>query len=166
MKGKGFTSPRNQGGWLGIAAAVVGGIASSYSNQSAANTKNKQDYASQSQLSTLNFEQQNWLAQQSHKWDLQDFQLQHNYNQGLIAGFDGASGTNKATPDGSWPTIKPVDVSAQTAGLSQTDANGNPLIYDPRTGKPMLANAQVPQQTSPIQPTPPAGTLTQFAGAG
>lgn len=164
MKGRGFQLRSRQTGWIGIAAAVVGGIASSASQQSAQSKQFKLQYQDQSQLSALNFEQQAWLAQEGEKWTRQDIATAHNYNKGLIAGFDNASGTNKAMPDGSWPTIAPA--TADTTGLAQTDANGNPLIYDPRTGAPMFGNAKVPPLNPQIQPTPPAGApMTQFAGA-
>jgi hypothetical protein len=145
MKGRGFTSRKHAGGWIGIAAMVVGGIASSAASQSSQSRQDKMKYSDSKDLSNLGFEQQSWLAQQQHKWELEDFQMQHNYNKGLIHTFDSSAPANVLTADGSWPAAAPnVDVSQQTQGLAQTDANGQPLIYDPRTGAPVFANSQVP----------------------
>ena len=148
---KPFNGPRRQGGWIGIAAAVVGGIASSYGQQSAANKQQKVKYTDQRDLSNLQFEQQNWLAQQQHAWNLEDYQRTQNYKEDAIRGFSQYAPDNAVDPNGAWqaPPAR-TDVSADTANLAQTDANGNPLIYDPRTGAPVFANAQVPQQ--PVAP--------------
>jgi len=142
---KPFNGPKHQRGWIAIAAAVVGGIASSASSQSASNKANKVKYSDQRDLSDLSFEQQNWLAQQSHKWDLEAYQMQQNYKENAVRSFADYAGKNQASPTGEWQAPpKPTDVSSQTNGLAQVDANGNPLLYDPRTGAPVFANAQVP----------------------
>lgn len=161
---KPFTRNR-QGGWLGIAAAVVGGIASSYGQQSSQSRQSKLNYQDQSDLSNLNFQQQSWLVQQSHKWDLEDFAMQHNYNKSLIAGFEPYAGPNKADPNGQWQAPpQPVDVSQYTNGLAPTDANGQPYIIDPRTGKPMLGAAQGTNQPAALQPPGNVGQLTTYGG--
>lgn len=139
---KSFKGPRHQGGWIGIAAAVVGGIASSYSSQSAADKKNKTDYQSQKDLSNLSFQQQDWLAQQSHKWDLEAYQMKNNYTEDAVRSFAPYSGPNQADPNGAWQAAPArTDVSGQTAGLAPMQANGQPVIIDPRTGQPVNANA-------------------------
>lgn len=141
---KAFNGPKRQGGWIGIAAAVVGGIASSYGQQSAANKQNKVKYSDQRDLSNLQFEQQNWLAQQQEKWNREDTAQQKQFQQNTIRSFADEAPPNAVSVDGSWGAPPPL-WQANTQGLAQTDANGNPLIYDPRTGAPSFANAQVPQ---------------------
>lgn len=139
---KPFKGPRHQRGWIGIAAAVVGGIASSYSSQSAADKKNKTDYQSQKDLSNLSFQQQNWLAQQSHVWDEEAYQQKQNYTEDAVRSFAPYAGPNQASPTGAWQAAPArTDVSSQTAGLAPTQANGQPAIIDPRTGQPVNANA-------------------------
>jgi hypothetical protein len=149
-----FKGPKHQGGWIGIAAAVVGGMASSAAKQSSDNRKNKQDYANSSDLSTLNFEQNKWLQEESHKWNLEDYQRQQNYKEDAIAGFRQYAGPNYADPKGQWQAPPPrTDTTADQQYLAPVDVNGNPYIIDPRTGKPQLGADATP------------GTLRQFQGA-
>src|SRR5262249_52000512 len=124
------------------------------SKQSDENKQNKQSYQNSADLSTLNFDQQKWLSEESHKWDLQDYQLQKNYTEDAIAGFRDYAGKNAASPTGEWqaPPAR-TDVSDQTAGLAPLDENGNPYVVDPRTGKPRYG---APAAT---------GTVPQFQGA-
>lgn len=155
---KPFKGPRHQGGWIAIAAAVVGGIASSSAKQSSENRQNKQSYANNADLSTLNFEQSKWLQEESHKWNLEDYQRVQNYKEDAIRGFADYAGPNQASPTGAWqaPPAR-TDVSGDTAGLAPVDENGNPYILDPRTGKPRLGAGPA---TAPAK----SGTLPQFAG--
>jgi hypothetical protein len=153
MKGRGFTSPRSCGGWIGIAAMVVGGIASSYSQQSSQNKQNKVSYETQRDLSNLQFEQQTWANEQARVWNLEDYQRMQNYKEDAIAGFRDAAPANEASPTGEWgPPPARTDVSAQTANLAPRQANGQPLIYDPRTNQPVGANY------APLQQFAPTGT--------
>lgn len=152
---KPFTRNR-QGGWIGIAAAVVGGIASSASSQSAQNKQNKMKYTDERDLSNLQFEQNNWLAQQQEKWSREDTAQEKQFQQGAIRSFAKDAPANAVSADGSWGP-PPAQWQANTTGLAQTDANGNPLIYDPRTGAPSFANAQVPQQPVAPAKTAPLG---------
>lgn len=149
---KPFKGPKFQGGWIGIAAAVVGGIATSASNQSAAKDKNKMDYNTQRDLSELQFQQQNWLQQQSHKWAEEDAQRATNYKEDAIRGF-GSSAPENALDGGEWGA-PPQRTVIDTSGLAQTQANGQPLIYDPRTKQPILGDVAAQQQRP----------LNQFAG--
>lgn len=135
MKGKGFQGPRRQGGWIGLAAMVVGGIASSYSQQSAQNRQQKQNYTDQRDLANLQFQQQNWLNQQARAWTLQDYQRAQNYKEDAIGGFRDAAPANAASPDGQWGA-PPARTQVDTSGLAPTQG-GQPLIRDPRTGQPM-----------------------------
>lgn len=152
---KPYKGPRSQGGWVVIGMAVAG-IAGSIADQKAADKQNKQGYGDKRDISNLEFEQNKWLAEQTHKFELEDYQRQQNYKEDAIRGFAGAAPPNQADPNGQWgPAPAPTDVSADTANLAQVDANGNPLIYDPRTGLPVFANAQAPAKP---------GTLTQLAG--
>lgn len=156
---KAFRGPKYQGGWIAIAAAVVGGIASSASKQSSENRQNKQSYENSSDLSTLNFEQSKWLQEESHKWNLEDYQRQKNYVEDSVRGFAKYAGPNQADPTGAWQAPPPrTDTTADQQGLAPVDANGNPYIIDPRTGKPQLG--------APLPTVAPAksGTLPQFAG--
>lgn len=146
---KPFNGPKRQRGWIGIAAMVVGGIASSTSSQSAANKQNKVKYSDSRDLSNLQFEQQSWLSQQQEKWSREDTAKTEDFKQNTIRSFADAAPANTASADGSWGAPPPL-WQADTQGLAQTDANGNPLIYDPRTGAPSFANAQVPQ--APVAP--------------
>jgi hypothetical protein len=162
VKGKGFTSPKRCQGWIGIAAMVVGGIASSAAKQSDENKQNKVKYADSADLSNLNFEQQSWLSQQQHKWNLEDYQRQQNYSEDAIRGFAQYAPANAASADGSWGAPPPrTDVSAETAGLAPTQANGQPLIIDPRTGQPMLAN-YTPPAAAPVAPAKTAAPMGQY----
>lgn len=140
-----FKGPKSCGGWIGIAAAVVGGLASSASSQSATNKQNKVKYSDQRDLSNLQFEQQNWLSQQQEAWNREDTAQNKQFTQHAIRSFAQYAPPNAVSADGSWGQ-PPAEWQANTQGLAQTDANGNPLIYDPRTGAPSFANAQVPQQ--------------------
>lgn len=151
---KPFKGPKSCGGWIGIAAAVVGGIASSAAKQSSDNRKNKQDYQNSSDLSTLNFEQNKWLQEESHKWNLEDYQRQQNYKEDAIGGFREFAPPNAASPTGAWqaPPAR-TDTTADQQYLAPVDVNGNPYIIDPRTGKPQLGGDAAP------------GTLRQFQGA-
>lgn len=149
MKGRGFSSKKRMGGWIGV-LSIVGGIAGSIGQQDQQNKQNKNQYQTQSDLSNLSFQQQDWLAQQNRKWQLQDYQTAQNYKQNAIAGFEKYAPANTADPNGAWqPPPKPVDMSGEMTGLAPTGPNGLPLIYDPKTGLPMDANAQVPQGTLP-----------------
>lgn len=153
---KPFTGGRKyQGGWV-IAATVVAGIASSYSQQKAAAKKDKVSYQDQSDLSNLDFQQKNWLAQQDHAWNLEDQQFALNYKEDAIAGYRPYAGKNVASANGEWQA-PPERTVRSTEGLAPLGPNGQPLIYDPRTGQPILSNAQVPQQP---------GTLPQLQAAG
>lgn len=139
MKGKGFKSNRHQGGWIAIAAAVVGGIASSASQQSSQNKQNKVSYENQRDLSDLQFQQQNWLNQQQRAWNLQDYARTQNYKENAIGSFAGAAPPN-ALNNGQWGP-RPTPTTVDTSGLAPTQANGQAALIDPRTGQPINGNA-------------------------
>jgi hypothetical protein len=148
-----FKGPKRQGGWIVLGSVVVGALGS-VSQQASQNKQNKVKYQDESDLSNLNFQQQDWLAQQQHKWDLQAYQQNENYKQGAIAGFEKYAPANVADASGKWQAPpKPVDMSGQEAGLAPVGSNGLPVIIDPRTGQPMDQN---------YNPAP-AGTLQQVA---
>lgn len=149
---KPFNGPRHQGGWIALAAVVVGGVLSSASEQDAADDKAKKDYKTERDLSNLSFEQKKWLSEQDHKWTLEDYQRAQNYKEEAIGGFRQYAGPNAASPTGEWqaPPAR-TDVSADTEGLAQVDENGQPYLIDPRTGKPVFG--------APAKP----GTLPQVA---
>lgn len=137
---KPFKGPKHQGGWIGIAAAVVGGIASSAASQKAAKNQNKMNYADSRDLSELQFQQQQWLAEQSRKWNLEDYQRQQNYKEDAIAGFRNAAPPNTASKTGQWGP-PPARTAVDTSGLAPRQSNGQPVIIDPRTGQMMNAGA-------------------------
>jgi hypothetical protein len=155
VKGRGFTSPRRQGGWIMLAGAVVG-VAGSIAQQSGENKQNKVKYQDQRDLDSLQLEQSNWAKQQQRVWDLQDLQRAQNYKEDAIAGFRQYAPKNVSSNDGSWqaPPAR-TDTTGQQAGLAPVDANGQPYLLDPRTGKPVFG--------APQQPDPSGGTLQQVA---
>lgn len=136
--------------WIGIAAMVVGGIASSAASQKAADKSDKKKYADSRDLSELEFQQKTWADQQARAWQLQDYQRTQNYKESAIGSFRDAAPANAASADGSWGAPPPMtDVSSETSKLAPTQANGQPLIYDPRTGQPIGSNFAPMTQFAP-----------------
>jgi hypothetical protein len=123
--------------WIAIVATVVGGIAASASQQSATNKQNVVKYEDQRDLSNLALEQQNWLSQQQRKWNLEDYQRGQNYKENAIGGFRDAALPNAVKgSNGQWGT-PPAPTTVDTSGLAPTQDNGQPAIFDPRTGAPI-----------------------------
>lgn len=129
-----------------FAVGVVGSIADQKKEDKAA----KQSYGDKSDLSTLDFEQKNWLEQQSHKWNLEDYARTQNYKEDAIAGFRDYAPANAASATGEWQA-PPARTTVDTTGLAATQANGQPLIYDPRTGEPILGNVPAPAKPGTLQ---------------
>lgn len=140
---KNFKGPKSCGGWVGIIMSVVGSFAKSEAEKKKDKDGEKLLYKDKSDLGNLQFQQQSWLDQQSEKWKRQDTQTGLNYKENAIAGFADAAPANAESSDGSWGP-RPTPTKIDTTGLAQTQGNGAALIYDPRTGKPVNNNAQVP----------------------
>jgi len=137
---KPFNGPRRQGGWIGLAVAVVGAYASSRSQSAQNKDKDKMSYESQRDLSNLDFQQRQWLQEQARAWQLQDKQFDLNYKENAIAGFRDAAPPNSVGDNGAWGA-PPAPTSIDTSNLARTQANGQAAIVDPRTGQPVNANA-------------------------
>lgn len=135
-RNSGFRGPRSAGGWIGIAVAAVGAYASSRSQQNAQKQQNAVKYEDARDLANLGFQQQRWLDEQSRAWAQQDKQFDLNYKENAIGGFRDAAPANTLTSDGSYGT-PPAPTQFDTSGLAPTQANGQPAIYDPRTGQPV-----------------------------
>lgn len=142
---KPFKGPKHQGGWIGIAVAAVGAFASSKAQSASNKEANKMKYEDARDLSNLEFEQNKWLNEQARVWQQEDKQFGLNYKENAIGGFRDAAPPNVLTDDGSYGT-PPAPTQLDTSGLAPTQANGQPAIIDPRTGKPMNADAQPMQQ--------------------
>jgi hypothetical protein len=129
--------PKHQGGWVMLAVAAAG-VVGSMADQKEADKQSKVKYEDSRDLDTLQFAQKDWLNQQAHAWELEDYQRAKNYNEDAIRGFAQYAPPNTASPDGKWQAPpERTDVSADTAGMAPRDVNGQPYLIDPRTGKPV-----------------------------
>ena len=139
-KFRGGFSPRRQGGWIGVAAMVVGSVIKGVGDAKSAHSQQKQAYSDKADLSNLDFQQQSWLAQQQHKWDLENYQMTQNYKEDAIRGFAQYAPPNAASPDGSWGA-PPPRTTVDTSGLALTQPNGQAFIIDPKTQQPIASAA-------------------------
>lgn len=137
---KHFNGPRRQGGWIGLAVAVVGAYAKSRSDSAKAEDEEKLTYENKRDLSNLSFQQSRWIQEQARAWQLQDKQFDLNYKENAIGSFRDAAPPNAVGDNGAWGT-PPAPTSIDTSNLARTQANGQAAIVDPRTGQPMNANA-------------------------
>jgi hypothetical protein len=138
---KQFRGPRYQGGWIGLAVAVVGAYAKSKAQSNADKKADKMKYEDSRDLSDIEFQQQRWLNEQARTWQQQDKQFDLNYKENAIGGFRDAAPANVLTADGSYGT-PPAPTQLDTSGLAPTQANGQAAIIDPRTGQPINAAAE------------------------
>lgn len=79
---KHFNGPKNQGGWVALAAMAVSAAYSSYDQ----NKQRRRAEDAQKDLSREGFARQAWLDQQNRKWQLED----RRYKEDAIGGFRNA----------------------------------------------------------------------------
>ena len=132
----------------GLAAAagisVIGGAISGSAQASNQKDMTQAQINAQADQSELNFERQDWLAQQQRAWQLQDRQ----YKQQAIAGF-----SKDWAPSG----ITPPNQNAELAQLNQFDPNKLGSVTTPNYG----ATGAVAPATTPS----PLGQLAAPGGA-